>query len=154
MSGLVYLAGGMEHAENGHGWRTLATEYLAEKGMKTWNPYTEEKTFFDFDIQDFLKSHDKEKDYKALNEVMRRIVISDFGIILKDVGTLMVRYDKSVLGGAGTHAEISFATYLNIPVHVWLDNMELREVPLWAIGCFTTVSKSFEETVMNVVEGQ
>jgi hypothetical protein len=140
----------MEYAKNGSSWRVEATKQLNKLGIGTWNPYVEEKKLFDFDIQTFIKLHDKKKDYNKFNEVMRKIVTTDLGVIAKDVDMVLVKYDKSVLRGAGTHAEISMATYLNKPVHVWVEDLEIENIPLWSIGCFTTLSTSLEEAIEKV----
>ncbi len=150
MSILIYLAGGMEHAENGSSWRFLATDYIEGLGFKAWNPYLEEKKIFKTDIQKFIKSHDKAKDYNKFNEVMRKIVTTDLGVIARDVDMVLVKYDPSVLKGAGTHAEISLATYLNIPVHAWVEDLDVTDIPLWSIGCFTTISSSLSKAINKI----
>jgi len=150
---VIYLAGGMEHAEDGISWRQQATKMLKPEGIYTWNPYKEEKKLFDIDIQEFIKTHDRVKDYDKFNKVMNRIVTADLDVIFNNAEAVLVKYDKSVLRGAGTHAEISFATYMNTPVHAWLDSLDLAEVPLWAIGCFSTVAFSLEDALENVKEG-
>lgn len=150
MSILVYLAGGMEHAQDGMSWRSTAEKELQKLDIKAWNPYKEEKKLFDFDIPTFIKTHDKVKDYDAFNKVMHKIVTTDLGVISEEADAVLVKYDPSVVKGAGTHAEISLATYLGKPVHAWLDGMDKKDIPMWSIGCFTTISSSLEEAIKKI----
>ena len=152
MSKKVYLAGGMEFAEDGKSWRNQSVIELARAGIDTWEPYEEEAKMFDEHESpvNIIKLLDKEKDYLRLHQMMHTIVCMDLKVVSEEVDALMVKYDQSVLKGAGTHAEISVATMNTIPVHAWIDGLTLQEIPTWAIGCFSTISFTFEETINKI----
>ena len=152
MGFLVYLAGGMEYAKDGRTWRTTASTKLKRKDIETWDPYIEEKKLSLTKEISFLKECDKEKHFERINKFIKGLVYLDLSTVEKKADVLLVKYDKSVIRGAGTHAEISLATYKNKPVHVWLSGLTLNEVPSWAIGCFTTVSSSLEDAITKVIE--
>lgn len=152
MSKKVYLAGGMEFAADGKSWRDNAVETLAESDIDAWEPYEEEaKIFSDEEAPaKVLPLLDKVDDFERMHKIMRKIVCMDLTVVSTEVDAIMVKYDKSVLMGAGTHAEISIATLKGIPVHVWLEGLTLKDVPIWAIGCFDSVSYNFDDTINNV----
>ena len=149
---LVYLAGGMEYTSNGYTWREKATELLSKNNIHTWDPCLEESKVFNNKNIDSIKKYDKIKNYKKLNNMMKKLVVYDLNIIHDSASHLLVKYDESVKKGAGTHGEISFARYFNIPVHAWLADLNLNEVPGWAIGCFHSLSYTLEEAVDKVLK--
>lgn len=150
----VYLAGGMEYATNGEGWRKRAEKELYYYGISVWNPYaSEEETLKNMLLSpEYVKSLDKEEDYIIVSKAMSKIVKTDLDVIANGVDAVLVKYDRAVLRGAGTHAEISLAHYINKPVHVWLDGFTLRNVPYWALGCFSSLSYTLEDAVKEVLK--
>lgn len=148
----VYLAGGMEYAPDGKSWRDQAVEVLKQHNIRAWEPYKEEAKIFKGKEApvNMIKKLDKHDDFESLHIIMRRIVRLDLEVVSTEIDAVLVKYDPSVLRGAGTHAEISVATFLGVPVHAWLDNLTLREVPTWAIGCFDTVSYTFSDAIQNI----
>ena len=155
MKPLVYLAGGMEYATDGKTWRDEASEKLSSHGIKSWDPYVQEDIIFSEDtpISLIIKSLNKEKDFKKLRTIMNRIVSLDLDTVLEEASCLLVKYDASVLRGAGTHAEMSVATWAALPVHVWLYELTLNDLPSWAIGCISTVSYSLDGAISNIIRG-
>lgn len=150
MSILIYLAGGMEHAEDGITWRANVTEELAKIDVKTWDPYLQEQLLFNNDNIEFLKAHDKVLHTPLINARMRKIVQHDMSVVAKDADMLMVKLDNTVLKGAGTQAEMSLAAYLNKPVHVWITDISISSIPYWLIGCMTYWSYDFEDVINRV----
>lgn len=148
MPKLVYLAGGMEYAEDGKSWRKEAAIKLAKRGFDSWDPYVEESKFFDSnEIQEFIKNGDKEKDFIKFRSLMNMLLKHDLKIVRDVADIVLVRFDKSVLSGGGTKSELSIASLYNKPAHVWLCGLSLREVPTWCIGSFSTVSYTLDETI-------
>jgi len=155
MSYTVYLAGGMEHANNGNIWRKEATKLLSSHNINSWDPYIQECEYFsDKSVHDKIKSLDKEKDFNKVHHIMRKIILLDFQVVLNEVDALLVCYNLSVFSGAGTQAEMSIATYVGKPVHVWLDGLGIKDIPLWILGCTTSVSTSLLGTIDNVLRDQ
>jgi len=150
----VYLAGGMEFAKDGRSWRREAVSLLNKERIDTWEPYEEEAKMFNGKESpiDTIKSLDKEIDYLRLHKIMRTIVKTDLTVVSQEVDAILVKYDHSVLTGAGTHAEISVATLNDLPVHAWLEGLTLQEIPTWAIGCFDTISYSLRDAIKKVKE--
>ncbi len=156
MSKTVYLAGGMEFTEDGKSWRDKTVAVLKEKGIASWDPYEEEAKIFEAHVQpsDLIKTLDKVDDFDSLTTMMKQVVCLDLGVVHNEVDALIVKYDLSVLKGAGTHAEMSMATYAGKPVHVWMrDPVELYDIPTWIMGCITTMSWDYDEVINNIMEG-
>jgi len=154
MSKYIYLAGGMEKSIDGKEWREKAQRVLEGLGHKIFNPYDEEPRIFGDQgpVYDLIYRYDKEKDYRKYNEVMSDIVRYDLGKIRDEITDILVRFDESVLLGAGTYAEISLAHLLDKPVHCYLYGIGIRRVPAWAIGCFTTIGYNLDEALDNLVK--
>jgi hypothetical protein len=144
---LVYLGGGMEASSDGTTWRKEATKYFNNLNIDTWDPYYQEDSIFGNSNVSFISTKDKKLDFEEYRKRMRGVVIYDINTIINSVDVLMVKYDKSVKLGAGTHGEMTFAAYFGKPVIVWLDNFSIRKVPAWAIGCITKTYNNFEDTL-------
>lgn len=154
MSKMVYLAGGMEYASDGKSWRDKTVAVLKEHGIESWEPYEQEAKLFNTDEQpaELIKTLDKEKDFKQLWCIMNEIVHLDMGVVRNDVDALFVKYDESVLKGAGTHAEMTMAAVSNVPVHVWIPELSIQRIPTWIIGCITTIATRYEHAIDFVVK--
>lgn len=153
MSYLVYLAGGMEKTQDGRSWRIEATSKLKRYNMQSWDPYKEESEIVDFSyVKNLINTKDREKNFEEFKEVMSKIVKYDLSVVRDQSDVLLVRFDESVLKGAGTKAEISVATLYNKPVHIWLDGLKMNRVPTWCLGCFDTISYSLDDTILNLVK--
>ena len=153
MPRLVYLAGGMEYARDGRSWREEATDKLKAGGYGSWDPYVEELDIFkSIKIQEFFKYGNKVKEFTKYRDIMHRLIKHDLGTIKDDADMVLVRFDASTLKGAGTKAEISVATLFDKPVHVWLDELSLNEIPSWCLGSFNTVSYTLDDAIKRLKE--
>jgi len=154
MSKVVYLAGGMEYASDGKSWRDKTVKVLKEHSIASWEPYEQEAKLFNSEKQPakLIKTLDKTKDFQELRSMMRSIVKLDLGVVRDEINALMVKYDESVLKGAGTHAEMSMAAFTGHPVFVWMPDLKMDRVPTWIIGCITFVSRDYDEVIEHVIE--
>lgn len=152
---LFYLAGGMEFSPDGPVWRKRASDVLRGKNIKIFNPYEEEPRLFESGpVYQLIYKLDKEKDFDKYREIMSQIIKYDLGRVANDVSGILVKVDQGVLRGAGTYAEISLAHYLGKPVHSWIHELTLRDVPAWALGCFSTVSYTLEDALDKIINGE
>lgn len=147
---LVYLAGAMETATDGRSWRSKAANLIEAGGLCAWDPYVEENKL-GLDCSKIIKEFNRETHFHTFKDTFKKIVFLDLGIIEKEACAVLVRYDQYVKTGAGTHAEISFATYLHKPVYVWLDGLTLTDVPVWSLGCFDFIFLTLEQAVERIV---
>jgi hypothetical protein len=137
----IYLAGGMEFSTNGAVWRKEVKDKLRGYGLSFWDPYVEEKHIFN------NSNMSPSSDFTSLMGDMRKVVIHDLTVIRNTADLLFVKYDISVLKGAGTHSEMSFAAYFNKPVMVWLDGIPKNSIPKWAIGSMDYISYDVDKVV-------
>lgn len=148
---VVYLCGGMEKSKDGRSWRIKATDLLSLHGFGVWNPYLEEENIKIPNGLD-MNNLDRERDFKLLNKYMRNIIVYDFNVLFNDITSVLVRLDQGVLDAAGSMSEMSFAAYLSKPVHVWLDGLNLEDLPLWLCGALNTYSYSLEGAIDNLLK--
>ncbi len=152
LKGLVYLCGAMEFADDGETWRQEAACILGDYGLDVWDPYEREAIIYNNENIRFIKSACKKYDFIEYREIMKQIVLADLYELENYSTSLLVKYNKDVNSGAGSQAEMSLATLRSIPVHVWLDGLELTDVPGWSIGCIETVSYSLEKAINKLLE--
>ncbi len=141
----VYLAGAIEAApDDGIAWRRDLTEFLREN--LDW-------TVFDPSLheQEFLSSTEKENfrkwkitDIKRFRTVMEKIINRDLDHLLNRCDAVICLWDEYVLGGGGTHGELTLAYEHKLPVYLVL-GMPLEKVSSWIIGCTSEVFESFDD---------
>jgi len=151
---VVYLAGGMEYAGDGRSWRERARVDFLKAGIDVWEPYSKESYITDDGREplETIPTLDKERDFKKINNIMKKVVDYDLSSLIHDTDIVLVKYDRSVLRGAGTHGELSVAAYIGLPVIAWIgDDITMNDIPSWALGCFTEVFHSYEEALSYII---
>ncbi len=81
--------------------------------------------------------------FEEFHSVIRPIIRRDLRLVLEETDYVIALWDSYVLGGAGTHGEITLAHYFGIPIHLVL-GMPRREASGWILGCADEVHESFD----------
>lgn len=116
----VYLSGRMSKNPNDRRWRKRLTPILERLNLHVFDPYV-----FQPSAPTIVK--------------MRRIIQFDIRMVTRHTDLVVVLWDKGCRGGAGTHAELTYAFLNNIPVYC----VKLAKMPKWARACCTRVFSGF-----------
>ena len=142
---IAYLSGPIENAYNdGADWRDMMTDWLgSELGHKVFNPVLETKSILDnISIEDFrLLKNTNPSEYK---KIIRRIIKVDLEAVAQQADYLIVKWDKSVLKGGGTHGEVTMAYWLKKPIYL-VNDLPIEDVSSWIFSCSEEIFDDFED---------
>lgn len=141
----VYLAGAMEKApDRGCGWRSELSPFLTDTlGHRIFDPCIEENRILSVNQRRKL-SVAKKSDLPEFRRLMRKIIDTDLNTILDEVDYIVCLWDEHVLGGGGTHGELTLAYHNNIPVYM-VTKIPPAKMSSWILGCTTEVFTGFDE---------
>lgn len=142
---IAYLSGPIENARNdGAGWRISITKWLKTNlGHDVFDPVVETKNIVNENSgKDFrsLKVSEPEK-YKS---IIRKIIKVDLDAVVNHADYLIVKWDKSVFKGGGTHGEITLAYWLGKPVYL-VNDLPIDDVSSWIFSCSELIFSDFED---------
>lgn len=140
----AYLAGAIEKApDGGKKWRRDISKFLeGELNHSVWDPTIEEyHVMTDEEKENFRRW--KTDDFAKFRGVVRKIIDKDLHCLLKESDYAIALWDEHVLGGGGTHGEITLCYYHNVPLYMVI-NMPLSEVSSWIAGCATEIFEDFD----------
>ena len=141
---IAYLSGPIENAINdGAGWRTMMTDWLDKKlNHNVFNPVIETKPIIDRyggdNFRDMKKTNPLE--YK---KIIRKIIKVDLESVVNQPDYLIVKWDKTVLKGGGTHGEVTMAYWLGKPVYL-VNNLPIDDVSSWIFSCSEQIFENFK----------
>ena len=141
---IAYLSGPIENAINdGAGWRTMMTDWLDKKlNHNVFNPVIETKPIIDRyggdNFRDMKKTNPLE--YK---KIIRKIIKVDLESVVNQADYLIVKWDKTVLKGGGTHGEVTMAYWLGKPVYL-VNNLPIDDVSSWIFSCSEQIFENFK----------
>ncbi len=140
----VYLAGAIEYApDNGCHWREAITPFLEkELGHRVFNPCIEENHILTPEEFRHFRQW-KRTNLRKFRHVVRKLIHTDLTTLINDIDYVICLWDEYVLKGAGTHGELTFCYYHNIPVYM-VSPFPLEEISSWIIGCTTEIFSDFE----------
>ena len=87
-----------------------------------------------------LKVSEPEK-YKS---IIRKIIKVDLDAVVNHADYLIVKWDKSVFKGGGTHGEITLAHWLGKPVYL-VNDLPIDDVSSWIFSCSELIFSDFED---------
>ena len=142
---IAYLSGPIENARNdGADWRISITKWLKTNlGHNVFDPVAETKSIVNENSgKDFrsLKVSEPEK-YKS---IIRKIIKVDLDAVVNHADYLIVKWDKSVFKGGGTHGEITLAYWLGKPVYL-VNDLPIDDVSSWIFSCSELIFSDFED---------
>ena len=141
---IAYLSGPIENAKNdGASWRKMMTDWLNEKlNHKVFNPVIETKPILEKyrgkNFREMKKSSPLE--YK---KVIREIIKVDLESVVNQADYLIVKWDKTVFKGGGTHGEITMAYWFGKPVYL-VNNLPIDDLSSWIFSCSDHIFNNFE----------
>ena len=141
---IAYLSGPIENARNdGAEWRISITKWLKTNlGHDVFDPVVATKSIVNENSgKDFrsLKVSEPEK-YKS---IIRKIIKVDLHAVVNHADYLIVKWDKSVFKGGGTHGEITLAHWLGKPVYL-VNDLPIDDVSSWIFSCSELIFSDFE----------
>tara|TARA_X000001036_G_C20408208_1_gene695843 strand:+ start:286 stop:747 length:462 start_codon:yes stop_codon:yes gene_type:complete len=142
---IAYLSGPIENAKNdGANWRNIMTEWLGLKlNHDVFNPVIETKNIIEKyqgkDFREMIKTNPQE--YK---KVIRKIIKVDLESVVHQTDYLIVKWDKNVFKGGGTHGEITMAYWLGKPVYL-VNKLPIDDMSSWIFSCSEEIFDNFED---------
>ena len=141
---IAYLSGPIENAKNeGADWRNMMTKWLDyELNHKVFNPVLETKNIIEKNsVEDFrLLKKTNPDEYK---NIIRKIIKIDLEAVVNQADYLIVKWDRSVFKGGGTHGEVTMAYWLDKPVYL-VNTLPLNDISSWIFSCSDEIFDDFE----------
>ena len=141
---IAYLSGPIENAQNdGADWRNMMTKWLDyELNHKVFNPVLETKNIIEKNsVEDFrLLKKTNPDEYK---NIIRKIIKIDLEAVVNQADYLIVKWDRSVFKGGGTHGEVTMAYWLDKPVYL-VNTLPLNDISSWIFSCSDEIFDDFE----------
>ena len=149
---IAYLSGPIENAHNdGEDWRNEITQWLDTKlNHKVFNPVIETKNIIEHhNTSDFrLMKKTNPDEYK---KIIRKIIKLDLDAVVYKSDYLIVKWDKSVFKGGGTHGEITMAYWHKKPIFL-VNRLPIDDISSWIFSCSEDIFDNFEELKKKLVE--
>ena len=140
----AYLSGPIENAENdGASWRHDMTLWLKNNlNHKVFNPVIETKSIIgNLNSSDFRAM--KKTDPIKYKNIIREIIKLDLEAVINDSDYLIVKWDKSVLKGGGTHGEVTMAYWIKKPVFI-VNSIPIDDMSSWIFSCSDFIFNDFK----------
>ena len=153
---IAYLSGPIENAENdGASWRQDMTLWLKNNlNHKVFNPVIEtEKIIGHLDASNFRTM--KKTDPIKYKKIIRKIIKLDLEAVINNSDYLIVKWDKSVLKGGGTHGEITMAYWIKKPIFI-VNSLPIDDMSSWIFSCSDFIFndfKSLKKKLMQLYKG-
>ena len=139
----AYLSGPIENAENdGASWRQDMTLWLKENlNHEVFNPVLETKNIIGHLNPSIFRSM-KKTDPIKYKKIIRKIIKLDLEAVINDSDYLIVKWDKSVLKGGGTHGEVTMAYWIKKPIFI-VNSLPIDDMSSWIFSCSNFIFNDF-----------
>ena len=139
----AYLSGPIENAENdGASWRQDITVWLKNNlNHKVFNPVIETKSIIGNLNSSNFRAMKKTDPIKYKN-IIREIIKLDLEAVINDSDYLIVKWDKSVLKGGGTHGEVTMAYWVKKPIFI-VNSLPIDDMSSWIFSCSNFIFNDF-----------
>tara|TARA_B100000886_G_C20126228_1_gene368006 strand:+ start:68 stop:559 length:492 start_codon:yes stop_codon:yes gene_type:complete len=140
----AYLSGPIENAENdGASWRQDITSWLRNNlNHKVFNPVIETKSIIGNLNSSNFRAMKKTNPIKYKN-IIREIIKLDLEAVINDSDYLIVKWDKSVLKGGGTHGEVTMAYWIKKPIFI-VNSLPIDDMSSWIFSCSDFIFNDFK----------
>ena len=142
---IAYLSGPIENAHNdGADWRNDITRWLEKKlNHRVFNPVIEtKKNIENYNSSDFrIMKNTNPNEYK---KIIRKIIQIDLDAVVNQSDYLIVKWDKSVFKGGGTHGEITMAYWLKKPIFL-VNSLPIDDISSWIFSCAEHMFDNFDD---------
>tara|TARA_B000000609_G_scaffold139237_1_gene116722 strand:- start:66 stop:557 length:492 start_codon:yes stop_codon:yes gene_type:complete len=140
----AYLSGPIENAENdGASWRQDMTLWLKDNlNHEVFNPVLETKNIIGHLNPGIFRSM-KKTDPIEYKNIIREIIKLDLEALINDSDYLIVKWDKSVLKGGGTHGEVTMAYWIKKPIFI-VNSLPIDDMSSWIFSCSDFIFNDFK----------
>tara|TARA_B100001989_G_scaffold163142_1_gene117200 strand:+ start:163 stop:654 length:492 start_codon:yes stop_codon:yes gene_type:complete len=140
----AYLSGPIENAENdGASWRQDITLWLKDNlNHEVFNPVSETKNIIGHLNPSIFRSM-KKTDPIEYKNIIREIIKLDLEALINDSDYLIVKWDKSVLKGGGTHGEVTMAYWIKKPIFI-VNSLPIDDMSSWIFSCSDFIFNDFQ----------
>ena len=140
----AYLSGPIENAENdGASWRQDMTLWLKDNlDHEVFNPVLETKNIIGHLNPSIFRSM-KKTDPIEYKNIIREIIKLDLEALINDSDYLIVKWDKSVLKGGGTHGEVTMAYWIKKPIFI-VNSLPIDDMSSWIFSCSDFIFNDFK----------
>ena len=140
----AYLSGPIENAENdGASWRQDITLWLKDNlDHEVFNPVLETKNIIGHLNPSIFRSM-KKTDPIEYKNIIREIIKLDLEALINDSDYLIVKWDKSVLKGGGTHGEVTMAYWIKKPIFI-VNSLPIDDMSSWIFSCSDFIFNDFK----------
>ena len=140
----AYLSGPIENAENdGASWRRDMTLWLKDNlNHEVFNPVLETKNIIGHLNPSIFRSM-KKTDPIEYKNIIRKIIKLDLDALINDSDYLIVKWDKSVLKGGGTHGEVTMAYWMKKPIFI-MNSLPIDDMSSWIFSCSDFIFNDFK----------
>mgnify|MGYP001160091672 FL=1 len=140
----AYLSGPIENAENdGASWRQDMTLWLKDNlNHEVFNPVLETKNIIGHLNPSIFRSM-KKTDPIEYKNIIREIIKLDLEALINDSDYLIVKWDKSVLKGGGTHGEVTMAYWIKKPIFI-VNSLPIDDMSSWIFSCSDFIFNDFK----------
>ena len=140
----AYLSGPIENAKNdGASWRQDMTLWLKDNlNHEVFNPVLETKNIIGNLNPSIFRSM-KKTDPIEYKNIIREIIKLDLEAVINDSDYLIVKWDKSVLKGGGTHGEVTMAYWIKKPIFI-VNSLPIDDMSSWIFSCSDFIFNDFK----------
>ena len=140
----AYLSGPIENAKNdGASWRQDMTLWLKNNlKHEVFNPVLETKNIIGHLDPSIFRSM-KKTDPIKYKKIIRKIIKLDLEAVINDSDYLIVKWDKSVLKGGGTHGEVTMAYWIKKPIFI-VNSLPIDDMSSWIFSCSDFIFNDFK----------
>ena len=149
---IAYLSGPIENAyDNGAGWRDDITKWLDNNlHHKVFNPVLETQGIIkNIDLIDFRAM--KKSNPLEYKDVIRKIIKIDLDAVVHGSDYLIVKWDKSVFKGGGSHGEVTMAYWFKKPIYI-VNSLPMDDISSWIFSCSDYVFDNFDDLKIKLRE--
>ena len=109
---------------------------------EVFNPVLETKNIIGHLNPSIFRSM-KKTDPIEYKNIIREIIKLDLEAVINDSDYLIVKWDKSVLKGGGTHGEVTMAYWIKKPVFI-VNSLPIDDMSSWIFSCSDFIFNDFK----------
>ena len=84
-------------------------------------------------------------------KIIREIIELDLNAVVHKSDYLIVKWDKSVLKGGGTHGEVTIAYWMKKPIYI-VNSLPLKDMSSWIFSCSDFIFNDFNSLKKKLIQ--
>ena len=93
----------------------------------------------------------KKTDPIEYKNIIREIIKLDLEAVINDSDYLIVKWDKSVLKGGGTHGEVTMAYWIKKPIFI-VNSLSIDDMSSWIFSCSDFIFNDFKSLKKKLIQ--